>query len=99
LTHQIKLKNYDDLRHTDYQNPRILVVVTVPEDITTWLAQTDERLVLSHCGYWLSLRDRPAVASTAKKNPRVSVRLPRNQPFTVEQLNEIMARIGRKEAL
>jgi len=99
LTYQIKLKNYDDLRQGDYQNPRILVVVTVPEDVADWLTQTDKRPVLSHCGYWVSLLGRPAVTSTSKKNPRVTVYMPRKQPFTVDQLKEIMAKIGRKEML
>jgi len=36
--------------------PRILVVVTVPAVAQEWLSQSEEEMVLRHCGYWISLR-------------------------------------------
>jgi hypothetical protein len=54
----LKIKNYDDLRLPNYQVPRILVVVVVPGRIHDWLAQSEDELVLRHCGYWVSLRGR-----------------------------------------
>ena len=98
LAYPITRKNYDDLRHTDHQVPRLLVVVSVPEDLATWLSHTDENLVLCHCGYWLSLYGQPAFDSVAKE-PRKTVHVPRSQPFTAPALVEIMGRIGRKELL
>ena len=77
LSHQIPMKNYDDLRHDDYQVPRILVVISVPTDVNQWLTQTHDHLLLCHCGYWVSLRGQPEMTSASKENPRVTVRLPR----------------------
>src|ERR1700733_13256391 len=44
LGYQLPLKNYDDLRHTDYQTPRILVVAFVPGTgaASDWLKQTHQ---------------------------------------------------------
>jgi len=50
----LKVKNYNDFRHTDYQVPRILVVVLVPQDVSAWIAQSEDSLALRPCGYWLS---------------------------------------------
>jgi Domain of unknown function (DUF4365) len=99
LSHQIPMKNYDDLRFSDYQVPRVLVVVSVPADVNQWLAQTDAQLVLCHCGYWISLRGKPEATHIPQENPRVTVHLPRSQPFTVAQLDAIMSRIGQGESI
>ncbi|MBX9622696.1 MAG: DUF4365 domain-containing protein [Gemmataceae bacterium] len=96
LAFRLPMKNYDDLRHPDYLVPRLLVVVTVPEDMAGWLAQTDDRLELCHSGYWVSLRGRPEVYSDAD-DPKVTVHVPKAQPFTVEALRGLMAAVGRGE--
>ena len=93
ITFPLVLKNYDDLRHENYQVPRILVVVIVPTDPETWLKQDETALAMNHCGYWLSLRGCPPTTSTST----VNVHLPRTQQFTVNALTDIMSRIGRQE--
>jgi Domain of unknown function (DUF4365) len=94
--YQLTLKNYDDLRHDDYQSPRILVVVMVPATGrgSDWLKQTHQKLTIHHCGYWLSLRGLPAYAGKARKDPKLTVHLVRSQPFNVKALTEIMQRIS-----
>lgn len=83
-------KNCNDLRGEDVHVPRILVVVFVPDDIDSWLDQSEERLLLKHCAYWVSLRDAPE-----KDNSKsVTVRLPRANLFTVDALESMMLRIG-----
>lgn len=89
--YDLKAKNYEDFRHTDHQVPRILVVVAVPEEVTTWLDQDDERMLMRHCGWWVSLRGLPA--STNRTTVRVQV--PRAQRFDVAGLTAIMDRIGQ----
>lgn len=86
----LRLKNYEDLRHTDYQAPRILVVVVVPEDVEGWLAQSEEALVLRRCGYWRSLRGEPETTNETS----VTVTLPRSNVFSVESLRSMMERVG-----
>ncbi len=84
------MKNYDDLRPTNFLVPRILVVVRVPEEPGEWTEQTDDQLVLRHCGYWLSLRGFPESENTAN----VTVQIPVEQRFTVQALQTLMNRIG-----
>ncbi|TMQ03035.1 MAG: DUF4365 domain-containing protein [Deltaproteobacteria bacterium] len=55
----MKPKNYDDLRHTDYVTPRILVVVFVPEQVADWTTHTEQELTMRYCAYWASLRGLP----------------------------------------
>jgi hypothetical protein len=88
--YDLKAKNYEDLRHTDLQVPRILVVVAVPDDVTTWLDQDEERMLMRHCGWWMSLRGMPASANEAT----VRVQVPRAQRFDVAGLTAIMDQLG-----
>lgn len=90
FSHSLKLKNYDDLRHTDILVPRILVVVLVPENADEWLGHTESELAMRRCGYWVSLRGLPPSDNTTGQ----TVTLQRAQMFTVESLKGIMQRIG-----
>jgi hypothetical protein len=87
----LERKNYDELRFDDYQVPRILVVVLVPDQVADWLVQSEESLVLHCCGYWLSLRGRDELANAET----VTVHLPRTQIFSVDGLTEMMMRIAK----
>jgi hypothetical protein len=91
---RLPLKNYDDLRAPDLQVPRILIVMYVPENVSDWLTQTDDELVLRRCAYWVSLRGLPERQSGTARNPRVAVTLPRKQMFSVPELRSIMSRIS-----
>ncbi len=93
LSFPLLLKNYDDLRPLDVMVPRILVVVLVPNRIEDWLEHSEEQMVMKHCGYWMSLRGREASNNVES----ITVHLPRNNAFTVQGLQEIMTRIGRRE--
>ncbi|QED30332.1 DUF4365 domain-containing protein [Microvenator marinus] len=91
--YDLKAKNYEDLRHTDYQVPRILVVVRVPENVEDWLDQDEERLLLKHCGWWVSLHG----MAESQNSSTIRVKIPRTQIFDVSGLSGIMSRIGRGE--
>lgn len=86
----LSIKNYNDLRGDDVHVPRILVVVFVPDTLDLWLEQSEERLLMKHCAYWVSLRDAPETANTTS----VTIGLPRANQFTVEALRSMMLRIG-----
>ena len=90
LAFPLKLKNYNELRYDDYQIPRILVVVIVPDDVSNWLTQTEEALALRHCAYWSSLRGEGETTNVES----VTVHLPRSQVFSVDGLSQIMQRIA-----
>src|SRR5438445_7974918 len=66
FSHDLKLKNYEDLRDATVQVPRILVVVLVPEDVPSWLTATENELVMRRCGYWVSLRGLSATTNETK---------------------------------
>jgi hypothetical protein len=83
-------KNYDELRGDRFLVPRLLVVVTVPEALDDWLAQSEEELILRRCGYWMSLRDAPETSNTET----VTVYVPRSNLFTAPVLKNIMQRIA-----
>ncbi len=87
----LKVKNYEELRHTDYLVPRILVVVSLPGDLGEWLRQTEVELALRHCGYWTSLRGMPATSNEHK----VSISIPRERVFSVEALRAMFHRVGQ----
>lgn len=82
----MKTKNYDDLRGEGFLVPRILVVVTVPVAAQEWLSQSEEEMILRHCGYWVSLREAPATENTHS----VTVDIPRRNVFDVEALRRLM---------
>ena len=56
ISYFLKLKNYDDLRDERVHVPRILVVLCVPKDVSQWLSQTPDQMVVRRCAYWVSIR-------------------------------------------
>jgi hypothetical protein len=86
----LPVKNYNDLRGDDFHVPSILVVVFVPGAIESWLHQSEDRLLMKHCAYWVSLRDAPETTNLRS----VAVHLPRMQQFTVDSLKSMMRQIG-----
>lgn len=95
IPYALDVDAYEGLRHLDYVCPRILVVVFVPRDIALWTEHAEDGLMLWYCGYWVSLR---GCAETSNQNT-VTVYLPRKNMFGVAGITELMARVGRKEAL
>jgi hypothetical protein len=89
----LKRKNYDDLRKVERLTMQILLVVVVPYEVVDWLKHSEESLLLRRCGYWDSLMGRAATNNTES----VTVRIPRQQQFTPEALQNLMRRINDKE--
>lgn len=88
IPYVIDLSTYDNLRDELLTVPRILVVVLVPDDVDAWVNQSETELVLSHCGYWLSLKGLPESETTTNK----TVYLPRQNIFTPAALRDMMER-------
>lgn len=82
---ELPRKNYDDLR-VDTIIPRLLFVLVVPEDIRDWLRQTENRLNLRRCGYWLSLRG----FEERINNSSVTIHVPRGNLLTPQALQSLM---------
>ncbi len=90
FSHDLKIKNYEDLRDVSVQVPRLLVVVLVPEDVAAWMTATENELVLRRCGCWASLRGLPPTTNQTK----VAVSIPRAQLFHPGSLQTMMERIS-----
>ncbi|MBX3249999.1 MAG: DUF4365 domain-containing protein [Myxococcales bacterium] len=54
------------------------------------MEQDDERMLVRHCAWWLSLRGRPASSNQST----VRVTIPYDQRFDVEGLRLMMARVA-----
>jgi hypothetical protein len=86
IAYPLKLKNYEELRPTNLLVPRILIVVTVPDNLVEWLNHSEDELAVRRCGYWVSLRGNPTTTNTTN----VTVHLPRASQFTVAGLQGMM---------
>ena len=91
ISYPLKLKNYNDLRMIDFVIPRILIVVSLPDNLDEWVQQSEQELCMRYCGYWLSLRGMLETQNTSA----VTVTIPRNNQFTVAALESIMQGIGQ----
>jgi Domain of unknown function (DUF4365) len=95
VVYRLKRKNYNDLRLDDLVVPRILVVLLVPRDESDWFQQTEAEMCLRRCAYWISLRGRESATGDGK----VTIRIPRENQFTVDGLHNLMRRAAHKEPL
>jgi hypothetical protein len=87
--HDLEAKNHQELTSTEWQVPRILVVVVVPPLPPDWVEADEDRLVLRRCGYWLSLRGNAPTTNTSTQR----VQIPRAQVFHVAPLRALMAQV------
>jgi hypothetical protein len=78
-----------------FMYPRIVIIVIVPKDVNDWLEQSDNELVLRHCGYWLSLE-----GERRSDNARtVMLEVPKMNIFTVDTLIQLMDKVAQGERL
>ena len=91
IRYPLKLKNYNDLRFSNFAIPRILVLILLPNKLDDWMQQSEAELCIRYCGYWLSLRGMPETQNTTT----VTVTIPRTNQFTVAALESIMQGIGQ----
>ncbi|MGF1583586.1 MAG: DUF4365 domain-containing protein [Gemmataceae bacterium] len=94
LSFPLPIKNYNELIG-EYCAPRLLVVLVLPRDQTTWLEQTEEAMICRRCAYWLSLYNLAPTTNTTT----VTVKIPRIQVFTVAELHNLMGRAANREPL
>ena len=90
----LSVKNYNDLR-VDARNPRILIVLLMPENQSLWLRQNPEELCLRHCAYWMSLEGQPDKPNTSS----ITVAVPTANIFNSEQLTDLMEKAEKGDAL
>jgi hypothetical protein len=81
--------HYDYLRDPRTINAQILVVLLVPPLQEEWLQADSEGMLLRRAAYWMCLQGADAVDTQS-----TTVVLPRANVFNVEQLLEILQRVG-----
>src|SRR5262249_50947553 len=92
--YDLGVKAYRDLIPTDYQVPRVLVVVRVPSDVQDWMAHSEDQLVLRRCGYWLSLRGAAPTSNTST----IRVQISRANLFDAAGLTFLMKEVAEGAA-
>jgi len=89
LSYSLPIKNYEKLRLRRSNSPAILVLVVVPADPADWTDQDEESLDLFRAGYWMSLLGGPEVDNRSS----LTIRIPRANLLTAEELERIMDRV------
>lgn len=84
---------YDALRAETAAIPRVLVVLFLPGEPEQWIGHSADELVLRKCAYWVSLRGAPATDNTSG----VTVKLPKTQVLTPDNLLRLMRRLSRRD--
>ena len=90
----LSIKNYDELR-LDAINPRILIVLLMPDAADDWIAQTGDALCMRHCAYWTSILGSPENSN----DHSVTIRLPMTNMFDKDSLIEMMLNTERTGAI
>ena len=90
----LRLKNYNDLR-IEVINPRILIVLVMPDSLDEWLMQTRDELCLRHCAYWLDLKEMDEATTTTN----ITVQVPTANVFSSDRLISMMNNTERTGAL
>lgn len=88
-TYRLRLKDYEHLR-IPTRVPRLLVVLEVPHDASTWLTCSPHELVLKASARWVSLRG----AGATEYKSKVPVDVPNGNVFTPEALLATMGSLN-----
>ncbi|MCA9643872.1 MAG: DUF4365 domain-containing protein [Myxococcales bacterium] len=83
---KLSVKNYNDLRATDLQVSRLLIVVLVPDDPANWASHSSAELALRQSGYWADLRGEPPTTNTDS----ITITMPVVQEFSPRLLDKLM---------
>ncbi|MCK4593437.1 DUF4365 domain-containing protein [bacterium] len=78
-----------------FMYPRIVIIVIVPEDVNDWLEQSNNELVLRHCGYWLSLEGK----KRSNNLRTLTLEIPKINIFTVDTLINLMDKVAQGKRL
>lgn len=85
-----KRTQYDDLRAQGaYSSPRILVVLFLPKDKTSWLEVTENSLSLRRSAYWVSLVGAPEVNADAP-----TIHIPKANLLTPASLRSLFTELS-----
>lgn len=90
----LPIKNYNDLR-IDAVNPRILIVLLMPEAPDDWITQSEDAICMRYCAYWTSILGEPEKTNSTS----VTVRIPMTNIFDKDSLIKMMLNTERTGAI
>ena len=97
ITYDLRNKNYNDLiNNLDTATKKILIVLVLPINKNEWVSQNIESLIIKKCAYWIYLGGRGSVADN---NNTTAIKIPKENIFSEESINEIIRKIKNKEDL
>jgi hypothetical protein len=95
IVYDLDVNAYNMLILQNRGTPALLVLYCMPTDENEWVSVDEQYIILKNCGYWISLRGRPASTNIETQ----SIKIPREQVFTESALKSIMERIKSGERL
>ena len=95
LVYDLESKNYNDLSSWDGAVPAILILFVMPQEENEWVEFSRNGLTLHNCAWWYSLSGQAPTTNESTKR----IRIPINQVFSPDELNNLMAKVRRGEAL
>jgi hypothetical protein len=87
VRYDLEVRTYDYLRDERPAAHRLLVLFVMPDEEVDWVSQTEDAFCLRRCIYWVRLRGRSAVETTA--TTRISI--PRQNVLTAAALIDLLA--------
>lgn len=93
VSYAIEIDHYETLRARAFV-PRLLVVLLLPNDVEQSVEHTVDHLLVRRCAYWVTMTGMPAAEPNQKTK---TVRLPKNQIFSPDQLTSILEKISKGE--
>lgn len=74
--------------HRPRPTPAILIILSLPSDTNEWLQLSEKELILRNCCYWSS------ISSLTTNLYSATVKIPRYQLFTPEELSNLLRKIS-----
>lgn len=87
------VSQYDVLRSDKWGTTRILIVLFLPDDDTTWLHHSHEQLLMRRCAYWVSLL---GAAPCGNKSGQ-TVYLPKAQCLNADNLRSLCSHLSHPQ--
>ena len=85
IKYRLKAKNYNDLCRRGTKSI-ILGLLILPSNVSNWVSQSAEKLILQKCMYWISLRGNKETANSSS----VTVKIPKSNVLSAEQLTKMV---------
>ena len=90
VVYDMKVDAYEKLvfRRNNGSAPQILILLVLPSDVGQWLGHSEDALIIRRCCYWY-LVGKEHTENTSS----VRIKIPRNQQFTTEALEELLGKV------